>query len=278
MNSFKYYKDDVMTMMVKEIVSNLFDTLDFHMTHEKECTRLVNRSVVVDRFNILINVLIVNGKTLTRNDQLLNQFLNRASLLTNYPAVGRDVMFKIRVVFKLLQNIKIGIINENINYRIINKQSVDHIPISVECRLFIENSVKDMKGTRQYVKAPKPNKRFKVDEIIGSRDLQNNWWLSRILYIHDDPNHPELWYYVRYEGWGVVHNEWISSASFRIQKFNPRKHILKRPVHSDASDDIRECEHKKLPHKKTSPIREPDKDPMFDHNLKMDQMEQLKIS
>jgi hypothetical protein len=73
----------------------------------------------------------------------------------------------------------------------------------------------------------KGRSRYIVGQIVGAKDQERKWWMARILYVFEDPNYPYPWYYVHFEGWGEIHNEWISSP-FRIKNFNPRRDILRR--------------------------------------------------
>lgn len=68
---------------------------------------------------------------------------------------------------------------------------------------------------------------YAVGQIVGARDSERRWWMARILFIFDDPKYPYPWYYVHFENWDDIHNEWISSP-YRIKRFNPRRDILRR--------------------------------------------------
>lgn len=69
--------------------------------------------------------------------------------------------------------------------------------------------------------------KYKVGQIVGARDSERRWWMSRILFVFEDPKYPYPWYYVHFEGWSDIQNEWISSP-YRIKCFNPRRDFLKR--------------------------------------------------
>lgn len=88
--------------------------------------------------------------------------------------------------------------------------------------------LKKLNGEGSEVKKEKrlPNK-FEVGQIVGAKDQERKWWMARILYVFVDPNYPYPWYYVHFEGWKDIHNEWISTP-FRIKRFNPRRDFLKR--------------------------------------------------
>ena len=76
-------------------------------------------------------------------------------------------------------------------------------------------------------KKPKEINRYIVGQIVGVKDSERKWWMARILYIFNDPSYPYPWYYIHFEGWGDIQNEWVSSP-LRIKKFNPRRDFLRR--------------------------------------------------
>jgi hypothetical protein len=76
----------------------------------------------------------------------------------------------------------------------------------------------------------KKKPKFSEGEIVGAKDKQGNWWLSRILKVWTYGIH--IIYYVEFCGWGDTFNEFITNPYF-IQKFNPRKHRLFRGVVED---------------------------------------------
>lgn len=72
---------------------------------------------------------------------------------------------------------------------------------------------------------------YEENEIIGAKDRNGKWWMARILKIfsHRIKNTMHNLYYIEYCGWGSSFNEFIlHSDSHRMQKFNPKKHILYR--------------------------------------------------
>jgi hypothetical protein len=236
MNSYRNYRDEVMTMLSKDIIFSVLDNINYYLV-KNNSEHKIDSTYITDKFDILINILIVNGKTLTDQHASINKISDIIIQFSTYSKISKAHLYKIHVAFKILTNIKVGVTDHNINYRIINNKSSFVMPIAIESRIAIENKVKNMEYTKQYIKPQKnQNKRFKVDEIIGARDIEYNWWLARVLHIYNDPHSPELWYYVKYEGWGVIHNDWVSSRSHRIQKFNPYKHILKRPDTIDSTN------------------------------------------
>jgi hypothetical protein len=88
--------------------------------------------------------------------------------------------------------------------------------------------------------------KYEEDEIVGAKDTEGKWWMSKILRVFKHLEHNM--YYVEFLGWGQKFNEFIVD-SFRIAKFNPRKHIYYRPawirnryIPDDESDQINKTE------------------------------------
>jgi len=63
--------------------------------------------------------------------------------------------------------------------------------------------------------------KYQVDEIIGAKDRESRWWMSRVLAIFTHLQHTV--YYVEFLGWGEKFNEFIVDG-FRLAKFNPKRH------------------------------------------------------
>jgi hypothetical protein len=94
------------------------------------------------------------------------------------------------------------------------------------CKWNILKKVNAEKGSK-IKKENRPPIKYEVGQIVGAKDSERKWWMSRVLYVFIDPNYPYPWYYVHFEGWKDIHNEWISSP-YRIKPFNPRRDFLKR--------------------------------------------------
>lgn len=67
--------------------------------------------------------------------------------------------------------------------------------------------------------AKKNAPKYEIEEIIGARDKEGRWWMSKVLAIFNYQN--SIVYYIEFIGWGERFNEFISDG-FRIQKFNPK--------------------------------------------------------
>lgn len=71
----------------------------------------------------------------------------------------------------------------------------------------------------------KPPKYMK-NEIVGAKDKEGKWWMSKILGIY--AYQQCIAYYVEFLGWDEKFNEFITD-SYRIERFNPKKHKYYRP-------------------------------------------------
>ena len=68
--------------------------------------------------------------------------------------------------------------------------------------------------------------KYEKGEIIGAKDKEGRWWMSRIIEIFTYNHHSV--YYVEFLGWGENFNEFIVDR-FRIDRYNPIKHKYFRP-------------------------------------------------
>jgi len=91
----------------------------------------------------------------------------------------------------------------------------------------------------QYMLDRVPKNKFKENTIVGAKDKNGRWWLSRILKSFTYNGH--VIYYVEFMGWGSEFNEFIYEP-YRIEPFNPRKHKLYRSASDRAVNDIRDDE------------------------------------
>lgn len=75
--------------------------------------------------------------------------------------------------------------------------------------------------------AKKAAPKYEMGEIVGAKDKEGRWWMSKVLALFEVNAH--IVYYVEFIGWGEKFNEFIADG-FRIQKFNPKKHRYFRPA------------------------------------------------
>jgi len=142
-----------------------------------------------------------------------------------------DKLTSIQVVYKHPALLKsLAILNKTLSDDIEVGMTMN---ISEEEKLALEKKAMYLESQLEYIngypreEVEKKERKFSVNEIIGARDKEGKWWLSRILSKFNDPVSGIQWYYVHFHGWSHDHNEWIGD-SHKIKKFNPRKHILKR--------------------------------------------------
>ena len=75
--------------------------------------------------------------------------------------------------------------------------------------------------------AKKPAPKYAANEIIGAKDKEGRWWMSKVLNVFDYQGN--IVYFIEFIGWGEKFNEFISDG-FRLCKFNPKKHKYFRPA------------------------------------------------
>ena len=138
-----------------------------------------------------------------------------------------DLSYNRLVIHKMINNIKTDDYKNNIHFRESNTAVRNIPPMSVEERIIIEEKLPQYRYSRQIKKNQKP---FNVGEIVGAKDKENKWWLARVLHRHDAPDCADYWYYIRFENHGPMHDEWISSKTYRVRYFNAKKHFLKRKI------------------------------------------------
>ena len=203
----KEYIKDSEKLLIKSNIMNMISLID-DCDEPAETKRL---------HNILKNMIILHGK----------QLINMPEFILNVERVlkTQESCYEIYVLFKILHNIKFNSVIDNIHFRYVEQDIECFPPIPPEERAILEKKIKYITFTYQ---AKKKQDAFKVGQIVGAKDKENKWWLSRILHVYNDPQRDGFWYYVRFEGWGELHDEWIYSETYRVRRFNPRKHFLKK--------------------------------------------------
>jgi hypothetical protein len=215
------YNTDIQVCILKTTICNIIMSI-----HDAD---IIASNVL---FDVLKNTIILHGKTLCNNLEFVSYIEDRM--------VSMELSYNVIAVYKMLRNIRDKKSRDNIHLRVINNNDSNMPPITAEARLAIERRLPQTRFSRQLKKKPSE---FVVGEIVGCKDRNNNWYLSEVLHIHDDPTFSGYWYYINFKGWGLVnknestYNEWISSESFRVRKFNPRRHLLKR--HNTQNNQIK---------------------------------------
>jgi hypothetical protein len=204
------YDDDVKTLIMKSTILN-----QIALIHEIDDTE--DKTINHQMYNILKNMLILHGSAIYKMPLFIKEIENCMSII--------ELNYSRFVIHTMIKNIKNGNLRDNIHFRETNKSVSNTPPMSVDERIVIEKTLPMFRYSRQIKKNQTP---FKVDEIVGAKDKENRWWVARVLHRHDAPDSPDHWYYIRFENCGAMHDEWISSKTYRVRYFNPKKHFLKR--------------------------------------------------
>jgi hypothetical protein len=206
----KEYEDDLIPLLVKTNILEFIDVISKIEDSE-------DKSVIYQTMCLLRNTIILHRKVLEVNLHIVE--------IADKALLNLDLNYDRFILHNMLNNIKKGNSFNNIHFRNINETISDMPPIPAEERIHIEKNLQYYRFTKQIKKKLKP---FKSGDIVGAKDKENNWWLSRVLYVYTTDDCPDYWYYIRFEGWGSKHDEWISSNRYRVQQYRPKKHFLKR--------------------------------------------------
>jgi hypothetical protein len=205
MGEFKY---DIDQLILRTTISTLIAMIE----------DIVDKSEIYQLMGMLRNIIILNEKLLSKNTGLVDDI---SKMIANTDLTH----FNKLMVHKMLHNIKSNKPLNNIHFRETIASIHKIPPISVENRAIIEKTLPYFRTTKQMKKDPPI---FKVDQIVGARDSENKWWLSRVLHVHNDPQSKHYWYYIHFEGFNAMNREWINSKTYRVRRFNSKKHFLKR--------------------------------------------------
>ena len=202
------YKDETHIMILKSTISNLAIIIE----------NIDDKSNIYGLMAIFKNIIILNADILAKNIKIMDSIhkIVETADLTHYNK---------NIIHKMLYNIQDNKSIDNIHFREINISLKKLPPIPIEKRIIMETKLPHFRYTRQFRKDPPL---FKVDQIVGARDSENKWWLSRVLQVYTDPQSNHYWYYIHFEGFDAMHREWINSKTYRVRTFNSQKHFLKR--------------------------------------------------
>ena len=202
---------DMEKILIKSNIMNL-------ITLSQDCEEPVEIKKIL---NMIKNSLILYGKTLKNMPIFLKSF--EESLINGN--LQKDHQYDIYVIYKMIHNIKNNIPGDNIHFRYVEENARKYPPIPEYERILLERKVKYLTYSYQAKKKHDP---FTIGQIVGAKDKENKWWLSRVLHVFNDKERAGYWYYIRFEGWGVMHDEWIYSETYRVRYYNSRKHFLKK--------------------------------------------------
>lgn len=186
-----------------------------------------------------------------------NTFRNLHYIVSSSGAVRENakLMLIIKAVFHryivtLRHKELIEIYNDIFNDRPYSEESIKYAYIHTPSEDWQAEKIKEYRQRCLEIAIRKAAKRkppmYEVGEIVGARDKEGKWWMSKVLALFEYQG--SVLYYVEFLGWGEKFNEFISDG-FRIQRFNPRKHKYFRPVwsknnldSSDGPDEIDEAD------------------------------------
>jgi hypothetical protein len=201
---------DMEKILIKSNITNL-------LTLAEDCDEPIEAKKMI---NMIKNSLILHTK-LKNMPEFIKSF--EESLVNSN--LQQEHHYDILVIYKMLWNIQKGKLSDNIHFRYVEENVRKYPPIPEHERLLIERKVKYITYSYQ---AKKKHDAFRVGQIVGAKDKENKWWLSRVLHVFNDEERAGYWYYIRFEGWGVLHDEWIYSETYRVRYYNSRKHFLKK--------------------------------------------------
>ena len=134
----------------------------------------------------------------------------------------------------------IDIYDEIFNDKLYSGDSAKHVfvpTLSAEWRM---EKIKEYQEQMQQVQIRRAAKRnppkYEAGEIIGAKDKEGRWWMSKVLAVYEYQNNQV--YYVEFIGWGDKFNEFIADG-FRLQKFNPKRHRYFRPAWAGKGSTIK---------------------------------------
>ena len=207
------------------VIDNIFNAVNTYCQYNNA---EVSESypILHNLLDTLINTLIINRKFLYKKHVLIDKI--EKTLISN---MSETMEFQIVRILNILRKLKYGNlkeINEILNFRV-KKDRIHRLPpLSVEKKLAIKERVENTKYTKQPLR--KQKKYFEVGEMVGARDKENKWWLAKILDVYTHDSYPDIWYYVHFEGWSNLHDEFIPSSTFRIRKYYHNKYKYKRSI------------------------------------------------
>ena len=127
------------------------------------------------------------------------------SLITIYNTLFTDNLYK----------------EENLKYMYIPTPDADWVKEKIK---EYNDEMENINIRKNAKKAPP---KYAKNEIVGAKDKEGRWWMSKILHVCEYQG--SVVYLVEFIGWGEKFNEFISDG-FRINKFNPKKHKYFRPA------------------------------------------------
>lgn len=192
---------------------------------DKELIRMISvmlndMNKITGRENKIILVKhLLNSVALLKNTLYKNRKFSIIVKAKFDEFILKEKIYDLIPIYNKIYNDKIY---ENINFE--NKKIEIPEKFINEC---IENYNQNLEKYYKKRTALKTYPLFEKDEIVGAKDKEGNWWMSKILEVFQYNEH--TLYYVEFIGWGEQFNEFITD-SFRIKRYNPRLHPYYRPA------------------------------------------------
>ena len=227
--------DSDLTNVVPNTKEYTLNSAGYGKEYHTEMNTLILKSTIVNYILLILDIEDSDDKTILH--ALYGSFRNLIILhgrdLSQMPKFTDELKIRIlslkstwdrNIIFKMIHNIQSNKYCNNIDFRDIHINSGALPPISAEDRIIIEKTLPQYTHMRHIKKTPNP---FNIGEIVGAKDKEHKWWLSRILHRYENKESADYWYYIRFENQNSIHDEWINSNTYRVRKFNPKKHFLK---------------------------------------------------
>lgn len=137
----------------------------------------------------------------------------------------------------------IEIYDEIFNDNLYSNDNAKYVFVPTLTQEWESEKIKEYQEQIQQMQIRKTAKRippkYEAGEIIGAKDKEGRWWMSKILARFEYQDSQV--YYVEFIGWGEKFNEFISDG-FRLQKFHPRRHRYFRPAWASKNSTIQRVE------------------------------------
>jgi hypothetical protein len=263
-------KNDIDIIIAQELANTNSEIIKINDTYMPNDTHMPN-DITIDNIQLLLHPYILNTERKTTMESLLFRLINDVNNIIGNQNRKKFIIiiFTALIGFKDILNMPnmskyVLVIKVKFHEFIMKFRTYDLIPIynqifndeiyshiqlrltrdvinqdEIQCLINkYHSNIEDLKNQRIQLRTlPK----FDEDEIVGAKDKEGRWWMSKILKVFKHMEHNM--YYVEFLGWGPKFNEFIVD-SYRISYFNPRKHIYYRPSlkhKHNLNDQVKSC-------------------------------------
>lgn len=203
---------------VFEIINNLFNL--YYKTENK-----VNKLDILES----IGFFIESSYELKENEIIMNKvnlILLKYINSNDFTCLGLyKRLFNGTKYYEELKN-NIELLDEYPNFTITDldelPKEIDNLENELHDELIKFKEKTNPKKIRHHIK-------YDIDELVGVKDKNGDFWLSRVLHIFKPEKSNVVWYYIHYEGFDDVFDEWVPCGK-RIFKYNPYRCKYKKYV------------------------------------------------